>query len=74
MLNKYNKILIISLSLLLLLVSTHISLKTVISKSDDSFEFSSEEYYDTNEYNDKSSTPDKSENSESTDSKNQLVF
>jgi len=73
MLNKYNKILIISLSLLLLLVSTHISLKTVISKSDDSFEFSSEEYYDTNEYIGKSTSFHKSENSESIDSKGKLM-
>ena len=72
MLDKYNKILMISLCLSLLLY-THISLKTAFSKSDDSFEFSSEEYYDTNDFSDKSSSSHKSENSESVDAKSQSM-
>lgn len=68
MLIKYNKILIISLYLSLLL-PTHISLKTTFSKGDDFFEFPSEEYYDRNNFRDKGSSQHKSENSESPDSK-----
>ncbi len=70
MLNKYNKILIISLCLSLLL-STHISLKNAFSKDDNIFELPLEEYYDPNDYSGKSTSSHKSENSESADSKSQ---
>ena len=72
MLNKYNKILIISFCLSLLL-STHISLKTAFSKADDSFEFPSEKYYDSEDYGNKSSPSHKNENSERTDFKSKRI-
>ena len=72
MLNKYNKILIISLYLSLLLF-TVTSLKTAFSKDDNFFELPSEEYYDPNDYIAKSSSSDKIESSESTDYKSQIM-
>ncbi|HLN34710.1 MAG TPA: metallophosphoesterase [Nitrososphaeraceae archaeon] len=56
-----------------LLLSTHISLKNAFSKDDNIFELPLEEYYDPNDYIGKSTSSHKSENSESQDSKSQLM-